>query len=301
MYFFLSALAGCMIAVMVAFNGALCAQYGVLASAAIIHLVGVGFALAALRLRGAKLGLSRSVPPWLYLGGAIGVLTTLCNNFAFGKISVTSIVALGLLGQTLAALFIDRFGLMGMPKRPFSLANLPGLACAGAGMALMLDYSEGAALPAVLFSLAAGVAVVLSRTVNAGLSARVGALQGSFINHLTGLPITVALLLLFGRGEPLFAGAALSPKLWIYLGGALGVVVVLLFNLTVPKLQAVQLTFLSFAGQALTGVLIDGFGRQGCSRASFTGGALVAAGVLLNLLLSYWQKKRAARNNAQRP
>jgi hypothetical protein len=52
---------------------------------------------------------------FLYLGGAIGVLTTVFNNVAFARISVSSILALGLFGQSMAGLIIDQYGLLDMP------------------------------------------------------------------------------------------------------------------------------------------------------------------------------------------
>ncbi len=295
MYALLAALIGCVIAGMVAINGCLSAQYGVYGAAVVIHLIGSAFAFAVIRLRRFRLHISRAVPAWLYLGGVIGVATTVFNNFSFGKISMTSIVALGLFGQTAASLCIDGFGLFGMPKNPIRRHSLIGLVFAAIGIATMLDGIESAALAAVILSVCAGVTVVLSRTVNAGLSARIGALQGSFINHLTGLPVTIVLLLLLGRSEPIFTGFTLSSHAWIYLGGVLGVFVVLLFNITVPKINALKLTLLSFVGQVFTGIAIDVVAKQGYSAATFRGGVLVAVGMLVHLILEAAHKRRERR------
>ncbi len=60
----------------------------------------------------------------MYLGGAIGVLTTLFHNLAFTKISVTSIIALSLFGQTITSLIVDKFGIFGMQKRVFERTSL---------------------------------------------------------------------------------------------------------------------------------------------------------------------------------
>ncbi|MEG7532021.1 MAG: DMT family transporter [Hungatella sp.] len=224
-----SILIGCVIAGMIAINGRLSALYGILGATVVIHLVGSVFALGVIKLRKQKLNLNPTVPLWLLSGGMIGVCTTVCNNAAYGKISMTSIVALGLFGQTLTSLAIDHFGLFHMPKYKFNKAQFLGLTFAIIGMAVMLDDMGDAVLTAIVLSLTAGMSVVLSRTVNAGLSNRIGALQGSFINHLVGLPITIVILLLFGRGEPIFTGFTISSQVWIYLGGVLGVMVVLLF------------------------------------------------------------------------
>lgn len=292
MYSWISVLIGCIIAGMVAVNGGLSARYGVFRAAVIIHIVGTVFALAAIAVRREKLRLHRAIPPLLFAGGVIGVTTTVCNNFAFGKISMTSIIALGLFAQTLTSVCIDGFGLLGMEKHRLSVSRGIGLAFAAVGIGIMLRGTNPAALAAIALSLLSGVSVVLSRTVNAGLSAHIGALQGSFVNHLVGLPVTVAVFLAFGTGEPAASTPLTAADAWIFFGGVLGVVVVLLLNLTVPKLQSVNLTLLTFVGQVFTGVALDAWtGRSGAA-ATFYGGLVVALGLLAGLLAEYVQKRQ---------
>lgn len=285
MYDLLSLLTGALIAVMVTFNGVLTEYCGIFGAAVVIHVVGSLFALLLLLLRRQGVPFSRARQPWLYLGGVIGVLSTVFNNFSFGKISITGLVALGLLGQTAASLSIDGFGLFGMPRRPLHKSTLAGLLFAAAGIAVMLDRPAQGVLYAVALSFGAGVTVVLSRSVNANLSARIGALQGSFVNHIVGLPVSAAVLLLAGGQRALFAPAAPAPGAWAYFGGALGVLVVLLFNVIVPRVSAFRLTLLSFVGQVFAGVALDLLTARGFSRATFFGGLLVAAGVGVNMLL----------------
>lgn len=280
MYNFLSLLAGVIISFMLAVNGSLTAQYGIFGAAVIIHIVGVLFALFLLKLlHTPSRKTAGKISWWLYTGGMIGVLTTAFSNFAYGKISITGIIALGLLGQTIASLVIDWLGLFGMTAYPPKKHTLAGVMVAFLGIAVMLNHSfYGTALP-VLISLLSGITVVLSRTVNAGLSEQTGALRGSFINHLTGLPVTLILLFLLGGNEAVFNGFIPSPHIWIYLGGVLGVITVLLFNVTVPKIPSFRLTLLSFTGQIFTGILLDLITQKGFTMVTFSGGLLVAAGV----------------------
>lgn len=280
MYNFLSLLAGVVISFMIALNGGLTAQYGVFGAAVIIHIVGVLFAFLLLQfLRDSGQKSEEKLPWWLYTGGIIGVLTTAFSNFAYGKISITGIIALGLLGQAMASLVIDWLGLFGMTAYPPKKHTLAGLILAFLGIVVMLNHSfYGTAFP-VFISLLSGTTIVLSRTVNAGLSKHTGALKGSFINHLAGLPVTMILLFLFGRNEPVFQNFTLSPHVWIYLGGTLGVITVLLFNVTVPRIPSFRLTLLSFTGQIFTGIILDLITRKGFTMATFSGGLLVAAGV----------------------
>ncbi len=70
----------------------------------------------------------------MYSGGAIGVFTTFGNNLSYGRISMTSIVALVLFGQTVISLLIDSFGLMGMESARLKNVPVIGLVFALAGM-----------------------------------------------------------------------------------------------------------------------------------------------------------------------
>ena len=291
MYQFLSFIIGVVIAVMISVNGTLSNCYDVFRSAVIIHIVGVIFATILYLCKKEKKPLFRQGPFWIYLGGALGFLTTVFNNFAFEYISMTSIIALGLFGQMISSAFIDTFGLLGMEKYPFRKSSLLGLLFALAGVFTMLDFSITASFLSVLLSIGGGITVVLSRTVNARLSEKTGALGGSLINHLVGLPITILFALFFVPKAKLFA--ANPAPYWTYLGGILGVTTVLLFNIAVPKISALSLSILSFTGQLFTGILIDFLIGNDFSNASFIGGILISAGVILNFILDAVHSKTA--------
>lgn len=284
MYQILSLIIGILVAFMVSFNGNLTEQYGIIFATVIIHVIGSLVAFILCSFQKEKKTLWGYAPKWIYLGGAIGVLTTVCNNLAFGYICVTSIVALGLLGQTITALVIDSLGLFGMKKIMFKKASLPGFFFALVGIILMLDISVLTSAIAIFVSLCAGATVVLSRTVNAQLADKVGALQGSLINHLVGLLITIIIAIVVGKGMPIASTEANGFKPWIYLGGVMGVVVVLLFNITVPRLPAFRLTILTFISQIFTGIILDLFVGNKYSDKSFIGGIVIAAGIVINLI-----------------
>ena len=303
MYQLLTLFTGVMTAVMVSLNGNLALLHGAFPAAAIVHGVGSLFALALCALQREKRPLTGHGPWWIYLGGAIGVLTLMFQNMAFGRISVTSIVALALLGQTAASLAVDHFGLFGMEKRAFPKSALLGLALALAGIGMMLDGTVAQGMLAVAPSFGSGVAIVLSRTVNARLAEKTGALRGSLVNHLVGLPITVLLALLFAGETPFSFGAADGLRPWIYGGGALGVLVVLLCNVTVPRISAFTLTVLTFVGQVFAGIGLDVLAGESYSDASFAGGLLIALGIGVNMALERVSalKERRDRESSARP
>ena len=284
MYQLLVFLTGVILAVMISVNGNLTEQYGTFPAVAIVHVIGVLFDLLLCAFQKEKRPLCGHRPKWIYLGGVIGVFTIVFQNLAFGHISMTSIVALGLLGQTMTALVIDSFGLFGMEKRPFQKTSLIGFLFSLVGILIMLDDTVTAAILAVCVSFGSGISVVLARTVNARLSEKIGALHGSLVNHIVGLPITVVIALAVTKGAPFSAMTDGSFHPWIYLGGVLGVVVVLLCNLTVPKVPAFQLTVLTFVGQVFTGILLDLMVDDNYSAASFYGGTVIALGIAINLI-----------------
>lgn len=295
MYQLLCLLTGVLIAVMVTINGQLTLVYGVFAAAVIIHIVGTLASFLACKISKTPIRAKEKLPLWMYMGGAIGVCNTLSNAFAYGKISMTSIVALGLLGQTLTALVIDNFGLMGMPKHPVRKGSLAGLLLSFVGIFVMMDSSVGSAAAAVVISFGGGITTVLSRTVNARLSQHVGALAGSFINHVVGLPVTVVICMAIVPGALSAVLPNFVPVPYIYVGGIMGVCSVILYNVTVPRVAAFQLTMLGFVGQVFMSIAIDLLLQNDYAQVTFIGGLLVAAGVALNMVLDHVLEHKTAK------
>lgn len=289
MYSFLALLSGIVIAVMVQMNGSLGVLFGVYHAAFYIHIVGSVFAILTLLFTNKKHFLSvRKIPVWMYLGGVIGVATTVCNNLAYSHVSLTSIIALSLFAQLIFSWLIDAFGWFGMVRHKDKGTSIPALLLSCVGIILMLDnISTTGGFWYILFSLAAGISVVLSRTVNARLSEHTGALEGSLINHLAGLP--VCLILALSVPEVSIPG---QFTLWPWLGGILGVATVVLCNITVSKIPAYRLTLLSFCGQIFCGILFDFFDGSALNKREFIAGLFVAAGILASQLSVMWKQKK---------
>ena len=281
MFYFISLLMGILISVMIAVNGGLTTQYGVYSATVIIHIVGLILITAVVLIKRERFFPGRYT--WfLYLGGAIGVLTTVFNNISFGRISVSAMLALGLLGQSVAGLVIDQYGLLGMRKHPITKQKLIGLTLILAGIVSMVTTFE---VVAVVVSFIAGVNIVVSRTLNAKLADLTSVRVSTFYNYFIGLIVSVFALLLLGGNEVSLAEFTLSPNWYIYLGGVFGVCVVLLANIVVVKISAFYLTLLIFVGQVFSGVLIDAVITQAVSAQNLIGGVLVTIGLSVNLML----------------
>jgi len=279
---------GILISVMIAFNGGLADTYGVYHATLIIHIVGLILISAIIFLRRENPFKKRH--NWfLYLGGAIGVFTTISNNVSFGRISVSAILALMLFGQSVAGIAVDRYGLFGMPKHPFSKHKVFGLLLVLAGIVSMISDFE---IIAVVLSFTAGVSIVISRSLNAKLSELTSVRIGTFYNYIIGFLVVIPVLLLLGGNEAPLSEFTFSGNWYIYLGGALGVCIVLLSNITVIKISAFYLTLLIFVGQVFSGIMVDIVISREITHRIIIGGVLVTAGLCLDLVLDKLKAKK---------
>ncbi len=292
MYYLLSLLTGILVAIMITVNGGLTTLYGVYSATVIIHIVGLVLIGSAILLRKEK-PFRKGLPWYLYIGGVIGVASTVFTNYAFGKISVSAILALSLFGSSVMSLLVDQFGLFKMRVHRFRPHQLPGLLLVIGGIVcLMLGSFSLLAVLAVFFS---GVLLVVSRSFNSRLAEQTSVYSSTFFNYFCGLCTAIPVFLLLGRGEPaLTARFSLSPDWWIYLGGAIGVFTVFLTNVVVVKIPALYISLLMFVGQVFTGVLLDALLDGAFSLQNLIGGVFVAAGMALNLLLERRDSRKTA-------
>lgn len=64
----------------------------------------------------------------------------LFNNLCFNKLGASLTLSLGLLGQSVAAVIIDHFGLFGMEKHKFQSGKITGFVLIFLGIAVMMVY-----------------------------------------------------------------------------------------------------------------------------------------------------------------
>ena len=291
MHHFLALLVGILVSIMVAANGGLSEIYGVHAASVLIHTVGLVLITSIALLKRDRL-FAKGRPWYLYLGGAIGVMTVLFTNIPFGRISVSAILALGLFGQGVLSLIVDQYGLLGMPKHQFHKRKLLGLALVLAGIVSMITSFE---IVAVLLAFIAGASIVISRTLNAKLAELTSVRISTFFNYFVGLTVASFVYLLFGRNELGFSAALNFSSSWfLYTGGALGVLMIALTNILVVKISAFYLSLLLFMGQVAAGILIDIFLTGVFSTRNLIGGVLITLGLFTDLLI---EKRSAAVQN----
>ncbi|NLI21985.1 MAG: EamA-like transporter family protein [Clostridiales bacterium] len=125
-----------------------------------------------------------------------------------------------------------------------------------------------------------GANTVISRYLNA-LYARHNSLpMGTLLNYLTGLG--TSLLALAALGAPADAqplGVLTFRSVSMFLGGAVGVVLIRLTIYLTPRLSAFQATLLIFLGQLGGGLMLDYLLTGVFSPGKLLGGALVLLGL----------------------
>lgn len=284
MYLILSLLTGIFISIMIALNGGLAASHGLHTSSVIIHIAGL-VTTSALVLAKRENPFKKKHPWYYYMAGALGVMTVAFNNYAFSRISVSAILALVLLGQSIMGLAFDQYGWLGLPKHPFKKQRIIGLLLTVGGIAVMIDRFETAA---VLLSFAAGCIIVVTRTLSAKLATLSSIRVSTFFNYVVGLIVAFLVFLVLGGNEPAVTLSTVSPDFYIYLGGFMGACLIMVSNILVMKVPAFYLSLLLFIGQVFSGLVIDAIIARSFSIQLLAGGLLVAAGLCIDM----WFDKR---------
>lgn len=146
----------------------------------------------------------------------------------------------------------------------------------------------------VLISIAAGAIVVISRILNTKLSETVGLIQSSFFNYLTGIFAALILFLIFR--DTVTLSQLYNIQAYSYLGGLLGVVIVILNSVITPKMSSFYATLIIFIGQLFTGIIIDWITLKTLPFAKIIGGFLVIAGLAYNLYVDSEAEKSTELN-----
>ena len=285
MYYALSLAAGMLISVLVVFNGSLSAHLGAGLSLAVIHLVGLAAILLYMVLRHEKPQKS-GLSLWWYTGGLLGILTTLFNLRAFGHISVSAMLGLSLLGESLSGLLADHAGFLGLPVRRFRAEKLLGAFITLLGIILMI--TDFVFIP-VLLSLLAGVTVLLSRLINGRLSRASSVSTATFSNYAAGLLGSLLLLPFLGLPETIPQNIPFTA----FLGGAVGTAVVIISNHIVGRISSFYMTLALFVGQVVAGLLLDMLLEGSFPLRTALGGLLVLLGLTASLLQDRARRRKA--------
>ena len=94
--------------------------------------------LLVARLGTGRLGEAFHAPPWMWLGGLMGLTVVFAITFAQPRIGATTTIGILIAGQLLMGAVIDRFGLFGVEQIDISWPRALGIGLLGVGAALSL-------------------------------------------------------------------------------------------------------------------------------------------------------------------
>ena len=301
-YYLIAIIAGILIAIMIQINGVLSVSIGIYTSIVIVHLMGLLTASIIALIKKEKPIQFKKLPFYMYIGGTIGYLTTVFNNEAFNIISISAILAISLFSQAITAIFIDAFGLFGMPKRGFKWYKIIGLIIVFIGIVFMLypfNFTVQS-IVAIVLTLLTGPTCNISRATNAALADKTSLANSTAWNYATGFLVSLIVVLIVGwiRKEPLFTGNYVFDKrLWIYLGGALGAITIFLTNMMFSKIDTLYATLFLFTGQVFTGIVIDIITKGSFDLFLTIGALLSLIGLIFNVI--YEKIKKKNENNSK--
>lgn len=134
----------------------------------------------------------------------------------------------------------------------------------------------------MILAVIGGVLTTLSMVINSSLGKRIGVLQGTFINYIVGLVCSLLVLMFIGTSINVNVNTLRQMPFYIFLGGAIGVVVVFSSNIVIPRIPVVYSTLLLFIGQILAGIIIDFIITKEFSNGKILGSIIIILGILYN-------------------
>ncbi|MBU3210315.1 DMT family transporter [Clostridium algidicarnis] len=134
----------------------------------------------------------------------------------------------------------------------------------------------------IILAFIGGALVTLASIINSRLGKEIGVIQGTVINYTVGL-ICILLVCIFNGSLFKMSTEGFSGiPLWAYLGGMVGVAVVILSNVIIPKIPVIYSTLLIFIGQIVTGIIVDYIFGNPISKGKFIGCTFIILGLVYN-------------------
>ncbi|SHJ99877.1 DMT family transporter [Tepidibacter formicigenes] len=145
----------------------------------------------------------------------------------------------------------------------------------------------------IFIAFLSGILVILSMILNSHLSSKIGVFKSCRMNFLTGL-IVIYLIIFVTKGPSKNIIYDLpNYPFWIYLGGAIGVIIVSISNIVILKIPTIYSTLIIFIGQLFTGIFIDYVLFKNFSLGKLIGGLLIISGLIYNFKIDTKKEENA--------
>lgn len=258
---------------------------GTVALLIIVLIAGHGLAFPSSSIQG--------LPWWAWLGGAAGVLGITVNILLLPRLGSIHTVIMPLVGQVTAGFVIDAFGLFDTDVRPFSLFRAIGFILIIAGVFFAVVRKGASSYPKnalgwQLLGIVAGAALAMQPAMNSRLGTALDSpLRASLFSFASGAVLLLLIMALSGTHRPYIGKVVTAGRpAWDWLGGLIGVCIVIGQTYLVSYIGVGLLTILNIFGMLASGALIDHFGLLNVEKRPVTGRkllglTLVLAGIII--------------------
>lgn len=201
---------------------------------------------------------SRGIPWWMLAGGAAGALTVATQGVAVGIIGVSLFTVGMVAGQALSGLVLDRIGYGPAGVVAVTVPRVVGgvLALVAVGIALSGDGLSGIPLWMLALPLLTGIGIAWQQATNGRLRQRVGTpLIATLVNFVGGTLILAVAAAVHVAVVGLPSG--FPPEAWLYIGGAIGVVYIVMSASLVAHTGVLLLGLGAVVGQLGASIALD--------------------------------------------
>ncbi|BEP28539.1 DMT family transporter [Helicovermis profundi] len=143
----------------------------------------------------------------------------------------------------------------------------------------------------LLIAFISGGLTILSMIVNSKLAKYIGIIEGTMVNYIVGLFFSFLIILVNKDIFNISISMLNNVPFWCLFGGAVGVIVVSISNIIMPKIPTIYTTLLIFSGQILFGLVIDFFLIKNVGIGKIIGSILVIVGLTYSILIDYKKNK----------
>ncbi|GAA3913425.1 DMT family transporter [Microbacterium invictum] len=200
----------------------------------------------------------RTIPWWMLVGGAAGAFTVATQGVAVAIIGVSLFTVGVVAGQAVCGLVLDRIGYGPSGVVAVTMPRVAGGALAILAVVISLQGGVLGQVPwwMLLMPLITGIGISWQQATNGRLRQRVGSpMTATLVNFIGGTAILVvaAAIHIAIAGPP----RALPTDAWLYVGGVLGLVYIMLSAALIAYTGVLLFGLGSVTGQLITAYLLD--------------------------------------------
>ena len=242
-------------------------------------------------------------PVWIWSGGVLGAIYVTSNILLLPRLGSVATVVLPALGQVLMGMLVDQFGLFGSLRIENGFLRVTGAVLVLAGVFMIVasgaDKDAGGKFSMKTFSgwfwailgIVIGMLVACQTAINTELGRVIGSSQkAALISFLTGTATLLILYIIFrikNRGR---MPAREKPAWWMYLGGFMGAIFVLLTIYIATDIGTGMAVIVMLVGMIIGSMIIDALGIMGVERRRITtmkicGALIMIGGACMTYLL----------------